>query len=177
MSSDTPQIVGATLDTMRREFGQRLNLADPKKIAFCWVVDFPLFEWNADEKRWDPSHHLFTSPMHEDIPLLDSDPAKVRGQQYDLACNGYEVAGGSIRIHSRSLQEKIFGLIGLDVEDAKQRFGHMLEAFEYGTPPHGRIAPRIDRLTMLLAGQVNIREVMAFAKCENTAALNAGAAS
>ncbi|HLY28426.1 MAG TPA: aspartate--tRNA ligase, partial [Aggregatilineales bacterium] len=132
ISSDTPQIVAATLDTMRREFGQRLNLADPKKIAFCWVVDFPLFEWNADESRWDPSHHLFTSPMHEDIPLLDSEPARVRGQQYDLACNGYEVAGGSIRIHDRALQEKIFGLIGLDVELAKQRFGHMLEAFEYG---------------------------------------------
>ncbi len=177
ISSDTPQIVAATLDTVRREFGERLGLADPKKIAFCWVIDFPLFEWNADEKRWDPSHHLFTSPMHEDIPMLDTEPGKVRGQQYDLACNGYEVAGGSIRIHDRSLQEKIFGLIGLDVEDAKERFGHMLEAFEYGTPPHGGIAPGIDRLTMLLAGEPNIREVIAFPKTQQAADLMAGAPS
>jgi aspartyl-tRNA synthetase len=177
ISSDTPQIVAAVLDTMRREFGERLGLADPKKIAFCWVIDFPLFEWNADEKRWDPSHHLFTSPMHEDIPLLDTEPGKVRGQQYDLACNGYEVAGGSIRIHDRSLQEKIFGLIGLDVEVAKQRFGHMLEAFEYGTPPHGGIAPGIDRLVMLLAGEPNIREVIAFPKTQQAADLMAGAPS
>ncbi|MCC7451111.1 MAG: aspartate--tRNA ligase [Anaerolineae bacterium] len=177
ISSDTPQIVAATLDTIRREFGERLGLADPKKIAFCWVIGFPLFEWNADENRWDPSHHLFTSPMHEDIPLLDTDPGKVRGQQYDLACNGYEVAGGSIRIHDRHLQEKIFGLIGLDVEVAKERFGHMLEAFEYGTPPHGGIAPGIDRLVMLLAGEPNIREVIAFPKTQQAADLMAGAPS
>ncbi len=177
ISSDTPAIVAATLDTIRREFGERLGLADPKKIAFCWVTDFPLFEWNADEQRWDPSHHLFTSPMVEDIPLLDSNPGSVRGQQYDLACNGYEVAGGSIRIHDRSLQEKIFGLIGLDMEDARERFGHMLEAFEYGTPPHGGIAPGIDRLTMLLAGEPNIREVIAFPKSQNAADLMAGAPS
>jgi aspartyl-tRNA synthetase len=177
ISSDAPQIVAAVLDTMRREFGERLGLADPKKIAFCWVIDFPLFEWNADENRWDPSHHLFTSPMHEDIPLLDTDPGKVRGQQYDLACNGYEVAGGSIRIHDRNLQEKVFGLIGLDVEVAKQRFGHMLEAFEYGTPPHGGIAPGIDRLVMLLAGEPNIREVIAFPKTQQAADLMAGAPS
>jgi aspartyl-tRNA synthetase len=115
--------------------------------------------------------------MHEDIPLLDTDPGKVRGQQYDLACNGYEVAGGSIRIHDRNLQEKVFGLIGLDVEVAKQRFGHMLEAFEYGTPPHGGIAPGIDRLVMLLAGEPNIREVIAFPKTQQAADLMAGAPS
>jgi aspartyl-tRNA synthetase len=177
ISSDTPQIVAATLDTVRREFGERLGLTDPKKVAFCWIIDFPLFEWNADENRWDPSHHLFTSPMPEDIPLLDSDPGKVRGQQYDLACNGYEVAGGSIRIHDRNLQEKVFGLIGLDVEVAKERFGHMLEAFEYGTPPHGGIASGIDRLTMLLAGEPNIRELIAFPKTQQAADLMAGAPS
>jgi aspartyl-tRNA synthetase len=177
MSSDTKNVVAAVLDAIRREFGERLGLADPKKIAFCWVVDFPLFDWNPDEKRWDPSHHLFTSPMEVDIPLLDTDPAKVRGQQYDLACNGYEVAGGSIRIHDRNLQEKIFGLIGLNVEDAKERFGHMIEAFEYGAPPHGGIAPGIDRLVMLLAGEPNIREVIAFPKSQQASDLMAGAPS
>ncbi len=177
IASDVRAIVAAVLDTLRREFGERLGLADPKQIAFCWVVDFPLFEWNADENRWDPSHHLFTSPMPGDIPLLDTEPGKVRGQQYDLACNGYEVAGGSIRIHDRNLQEKVFGLIGLDVEVAKQRFGHMLEAFEYGTPPHGGIAPGIDRLVMLLAGEPNIREVIAFPKTQQAADLMAGAPS
>jgi len=176
-ASDTDSIVCATLDALRREMANRLGLTDPHKIAFCWVIDFPLFEWNADENRWDPSHHLFTSPMAEDIPLLDTDPGKARGQQYDLACNGYEVAGGSIRIHNREIQEKIFGLIGLDVDIAKQRFGHMLEAFEYGTPPHGGIAPGIDRLVMLLAGEPNIREVIAFPKTQQAADLMAGAPS
>jgi aspartyl-tRNA synthetase len=176
-ASDKNAVVCATLDAMRREFGNRLNLADPKKVAFGWVIDFPLFEWNADDKRWDPSHHLFTSPMAEDIPLLDTDPGKARGQQYDLACNGFEVGGGSIRIHDRALQEKIFGLIGLDVEDAKQRFGHMLEAFEYGTPPHGGMAPGIDRLVMVLAGENNIREVMAFPKNQQAMDVMAGAPS
>jgi aspartyl-tRNA synthetase len=156
---------------------RRLGLADPKKMAFCWVIDFPLFQWNPDEKRWDPSHHLFTAPMWDDVPLLDTDPGKARGQQYDLACNGYEIAGGSIRVHDRAIQEKIFSLIGLDVEVAKERFGHMLEAFEYGTPPHGGIAPGIDRLVMLLAGHPNIREVIAFPKTQQAADLMAGAPS
>src|SRR5262249_24967464 len=120
ISSDTPAIVAATLDTMRREFGERLGLADPKKIAFCWVIDFPLFEWNADENRWDPSHHLFTSPMAEDIPLLDTDPGKVRGQQYDLACNGYEVAGGRHPNHHRRLREKNFRRLGPEMEGGRE---------------------------------------------------------
>ncbi len=175
--ADTAKIVCQVLDSLRREMAERLNLADPQKLAFCWVIDFPLFEWNEDEQRWDPSHHLFTSPMAEDLPMLESEPGKVRGQQYDLACNGYELAGGSIRIHDRAVQEKIFGLIGLDVEVAKERFGHMLEAFEFGTPPHGGIAPGIDRLVMLLAGQPNIREVIAFPKTQQAADLMAGAPS
>ena len=175
--ADAPKVVHAALDALRREVAHRLNLDDPQKLAFAWVIDFPLFEWNADENRWDPSHHLFTAPMPEDTPLLDSDPGAARGQQYDLVCNGYEIAGGSIRIHNRALQEKIFGLIGLDVADARARFGHMLEAFEYGAPPHGGIAPGIDRLVMLLAGEPNIREVIAFPKTQQAADLMAGAPS
>ncbi len=128
------------------------------------MIDFPFVNWNEDEQRWDPSHHLFTSPIPEDIPYLESDPSKARGQQYDLVLNNYEVGGGSIRIHDRQLQEKVFSLIGLDAEVAKERFGHMLEAFEYGTPPHGGIAPGIDRICMILAGEPNIREVIAFPK-------------
>jgi len=176
-ASDSEPVVCAALDALRREMADRLGYTDPKKIGFCWVIDFPLFEWNADEHRWDPSHHLFTAPMWEDLALLDTDPGKARGQQYDLACNGYEIAGGSIRIHRRDVQEKIFGLIGLDVEVAKERFGHMLEAFEYGTPPHGGIAPGVDRLVMLLAGEPNIREVIAFPKTQQAADLMAGAPS
>jgi len=176
-AADTEAVVCDVLDTLRREMAARLDLADPNKVAFCWVIDFPLFEWNADENRWDPSHHLFTAPMWEDLALLDSDPGKVRGQQYDLACNGYEIAGGSIRIHDRAVQEKVFGLIGLDEAVARERFGHMLEAFEFGTPPHGGIAPGIDRLVMLLAGEPNIREVIAFPKTQQAADLMAGAPS
>jgi aspartyl-tRNA synthetase len=115
--------------------------------------------------------------MPEDVSLLDTDPGRVRGQQYDLVCNDYEIGGGSIRIHQREIQEKIFGLIGLEIEDAKQQFGHMLEAFEYGTPPHGGIAPGIDRLLMLLAAEPNIREVMAFPKNQNAADPMVGAPS
>ncbi|WP_119072330.1 aspartate--tRNA ligase [Aggregatilinea lenta] len=175
--SDTAPVVAGSLDTLRRTLAERLNLTDPKKIAFCWIIDFPLFEWNEDEQRWDPSHHLFTAPMWEDVAMLDGEPGKVRGQQYDLACNGYEVAGGSIRIHDRQIQEKIFKLIGLDPDIARERFGHMLEAFEYGTPPHGGIAPGVDRLIMLLAGEPNIREVIAFPKTQQAADLMAGAPS
>jgi aspartyl-tRNA synthetase len=175
--SDERKTVYAMVDTLRRTLAAKLNLADPNVICFCWIIDFPLFEWNEDEKRWDPSHHLFTAPMPGDEHYLDSDPGAARGTQYDLACNGYEVAGGSIRIHRPEIQEKIFGLIGLNVEDAKERFGHMLEAFTYGAPPHGGIAPGIDRLVMLLANEPNIREVMAFPKNQNAADLMAGAPS
>ncbi|MDD5468255.1 MAG: aspartate--tRNA ligase [Anaerolineales bacterium] len=162
--ADKPAVVYESLGRLRVLLGERLGLVDKDVLAFCWVVDFPYVVWNEDEKRWDPSHHLFTSPMLEDIPLLDSDPGRARGQQYDLVLNNNEVGGGSIRIHDRALQEKVFALIGLDPEEARHRFGHMLEAFEYGTPPHGGIAPGIDRICMILADEPNIREVIAFPK-------------
>ena len=164
--ADRPAVVAESLGRLRVELGNRLGLRDDNVLAFAWVLDFPLFQWNEEERRWDPSHHLFTSPMPEDIPLLDTDPGAARGQQYDLVCNDFEIGGGSIRIHRREIQEKVFKLIGLEVEAAKQQFGHMLEAFEYGTPPHGGIAPGIDRLVMLLAGEHSIREVMAFPKTQ-----------
>ncbi len=177
--ADEARVASTVLGALRLALGERLGLRHhtDKTMAFCWVIDFPLFEWDEEGQRWDPSHHLFTAPMPEDLPLLDSDPSAARGQQYDLVCNGEEIAGGSIRIHRRDVQEKIFDLIGLDVEEAQERFGHMLEAFEFGTPPHGGIAPGIDRLVMLLASEPNIREVIAFPKTQQAKDLMAGAPS
>jgi aspartyl-tRNA synthetase len=162
--ADEPEVVFEALGRLRALLGDRLGLLDPDLLAFCWVIDFPFVTWNDDQKRWDPSHHLFTSPVPEDVPLLDSNPSQARGQQYDMVLNGVEVGGGSIRIHDRGLQEKVFQLIGLSQEVAHARFGHMLEAFEFGTPPHGGIAPGIDRLIRIFAREPHIREVIAFPK-------------
>lgn len=162
--ADKPASTYEILGRLRVKMGEQLGLRDPDVLGFCWVIDFPFVMWNEEEHRWDPSHHLFTSPLPQDIHLIDVDPSKMRGAQYDLVLNNYEVGGGSIRIHNRELQEKVFKLIGLDPDVARERFGHMLEAFEYGTPPHGGIAPGIDRICMLLADEQNIREVIAFPK-------------
>jgi aspartyl-tRNA synthetase len=162
--ADQPPVVFESLGRLREHLGDLLELRDPQLLAFCWVIDFPWATWNAEEQRWDPSQHPFTRPLTEDIPLLEADPGAARGSQYDLVLNGNEVAGGSIRIHDRHLQERVFSLIGLDPEVARQRFGHLLEAFEYGAPPHGGIASGLDRLVMLLAGEPNIRQVIAFPK-------------
>jgi aspartyl-tRNA synthetase len=175
--ADRPAIANEALGRLRVALGDRLGLRDPDVLALCWVIDFPFVERDEEEQRWDPSHHLFTAPMDEDIPLLDSDPGQARGKQYDLVCNGYEIAGGSIRIHQRELQEKVFSLIGLTIEDAREQFGHMLEAFEFGTPPHGGIATGIDRWVMLLADEPNIREVIAFPKSQSAADLMASTPS
>ena len=175
--ADQAPVVFESLGRLRLHLGDRLGLRNPDVLAFAWVIDFPFVTWNEEEGRWDPSHHLFTAPMPEDIPLLDEDPGAARGQQYDMVLNGLEVGGGSIRIHDRSLQEKVFKLIGLDPAVARERFGHMLEAFEYGTPPHGGIAPGIDRLVRIFAGKDHIREVIAFPKNQAARDVMAGAPS
>jgi aspartyl-tRNA synthetase len=141
------------------------------------VIDFPLFEWDEDAGRWDAVHHPFTMPKPDQIHLLDTDPGAVHADCYDIVCNGYELGSGSIRIHLRDVQEKVFALLNYSPEETIRRFGHMLSAFEYGTPPHGGIAPGIDRLVMLLAGEPNIREVMAFPKSQSAADLMTGAPS
>ncbi len=175
--SDAREIVYLATDALRQHIAQELNLIDPEVLCFLWVIDFPEFYWNEEEKRWDPSQHMFTMPLPEDLHLLDTDPGKARGSQYDLVCNGQEVAGGSIRIHDRAIQEKIFPLIGQSFEQAKEQFGHMLEAFEYGAPPHGGIASGIDRLVMVFSGETNIREVIAFPKTQTGADIMAHAPS
>ncbi|MDP9454610.1 MAG: aspartate--tRNA ligase [Actinomycetota bacterium] len=164
--ADADTVVFESLNRLRLHLRDRLGLADPNVLALAWVTDFPLFEWNEDEGRIEPMHHMFTMPREEDLPLLDSDPLKVIGQLYDLVANGTELASGSIRIHRPDIQQKVFSTIGMSEEEANRRFGAMLTAFRYGAPPHGGIAPGVDRLIMLLRDEPNIREVMAFPKTQ-----------
>ncbi len=166
-----------SLARLRVVLGDRLGLRDDNKLAFCWIVDFPLLEWSEEEQRWDATHHAFTRPKKEDFPLLETDPGKIRGEQYDMVLNNYELASGSIRIHERWLQEKIFDLIGLSHEVAQERFHQIMDAFEYGAPPHGGIAPGIDRYVMIMAEEPNIREVIAFPKNNAARDMMSGAPS
>ncbi|HUU63967.1 MAG TPA: aspartate--tRNA ligase [Dehalococcoidia bacterium] len=157
------QMVEGSLGALRGEMARRLGLLDANLLVFCYILDYPLLE-KGEGSRWEPMHHPFTAPRDEDIPLIDSAPERVHAKHYDLVCNGCELSSGSIRIHNRELQEKVFNLLGYGKEEVKKRFGYLLEAFEYGAPPHGGIAPGIDRVVMLLAGAESIRDVIPFPK-------------
>ncbi|QQE73243.1 aspartate--tRNA ligase [Brevibacillus composti] len=162
--ADKPKVVADALGALRSKLGAELGLIDHSQFAFLWVVDFPLVEWDEESQRYIALHHPFTRPRDEDMHLLETDPGKVRAQAYDMVLNGYELGGGSMRIYKRDVQEKMFRTLGLTEEEAKQKFGFLLDAFDYGTPPHGGIALGLDRLIMLLAGRNNLREVIAFPK-------------
>lgn len=155
------------LSSLRHEMGRRLELTDPDLVAFAFVTDFPLFEWNENEERWDAMHHAFSMPKYGTEKFIETDPGKVIGRLYDLVANGHELASGSIRIHTRELQEKVFEVLGYTTDEVAERFGQLLTAFEYGAPPHGGIAPGIDRLLMVLLQTDNIRDVIAFPKTQN----------
>jgi aspartyl-tRNA synthetase len=152
------------LGAVRNRLGRDLELIDQKVFRFAWIVDFPLFDWSEDEEKWEASHHMFTMPQERFLETMESDPGAVKGDLYDLVCNGVELASGSIRIHDPALQRRIFNVVGFPEEEAQRRFGFLLEAFKFGAPPHGGIAPGLDRLVMLMAGEQSIREVIAFPK-------------
>jgi aspartyl-tRNA synthetase len=168
-------LTSRVLDVLRRQLAEERGLADPNVLSFLFVTEFPMFEWDEDRERWSAVHHLFTSPFTEDIGIVESDPGAVRSHAYDLVCNGQELASGSIRIHSRDVQMSVLRALGLTLDEAMLKFGHMLEAFSYGAPPHGGIAPGIDRTVALFAGERDIREVIAFPKTKAASDLLMGA--
>ncbi len=164
MVADRWKTACTALGAVRSRLGHQLELADRNAFAFAWIIDFPLFEWNEDEEKWEASHHMFTMPQERFLDTMEKNPGEVKGDLYDMVCNGYELASGSIRIHDPELQQRIFDIVGFDRAEAQKRFGFLLEAFKYGPPPHGGIAPGLDRLVMLLAGETTIKEVIAFPK-------------
>jgi aspartyl-tRNA synthetase len=177
LASGAPDAVSKTLGQMRLQIARKQDLIPEGRWELLWVTDFPLFDWNPDERRWDSVNHPFTAPREEDLPMLESDPGKMMAKAYDVILNGWELGGGSIRIHDRETQAKVFRLLGLSDEEAKDRFGFFLEALEYGTPPHGGLALGLDRICALLAGESSIREVIAFPKTTGAVDLMADAPS
>ncbi len=177
LAAGETSLVARVMGQLRLIIARRQNLLRPDDFRFVWVTEFPLFEWNPDEKRWDSMHHPFTSPRPQDVSLLESSPDRVRARAYDLALNGSEIAGGSIRIHRAEVQRQVFRLLGISDDDARARFGFFLDALEYGTPPHGGIAFGLDRIAALLCGESSIREVIAFPKTAQAVDLMAGAPS
>jgi len=175
--ADSAKICNDVLFRLRNKLGERLQLINPNEMAFCWVVDFPLLHFNEEEQRYEAEHNPFSGMDESHIDRLDSDPLNVRAKQYDIICNGYEIGGGSVRINVAELQNKVFSLMKLSDEQIKEQFGHMLEAFEYGAPPHGGIALGLDRLVMLMADEESIREVIAFPKTQSAQDLLLGAPS
>lgn len=169
--ADTPMVVSETLGHLREDMAKRLNLIKEGEYRFVWILDFPLLEYNEDEKRFEPMHHPFTAPMDEDIPLLEKEPLNVRAKAYDIVLNGREIGGGSIRIHRKDIQESMFRAISLGEEEARAKFGFLLDALEYGAPPHGGIAFGLDRLVMIMAGVDTIRDVIAFPKTQKATCL------
>ncbi len=165
--ADQPLVVAQALGALRLEMGRRRNLIDQDKLCFLWVIDFPMFEYNEEEKRWKAMHHPFTAPRDEDIPYLKNDPGRVKANAYDMVLNGVEIGGGSLRIYNSDLQEQVFEAIGLTPEVAHSKFGFMMDAFQYGTPPHGGLAFGLDRLIMLMAKRGSIRDVIAFPKTQS----------
>ncbi len=173
--ADKNTVVFDALGQLRQEIARRLNLIPENSFEFVWVTEFPLLEYSEEEDRYVAVHHPFTSPMDEDLDILETDPGKVRAKAYDIVLNGYELGGGSIRIHSSEIQNRMFNLLGFKQEDIDDRFGFLVEAFKYGAPPHGGLALGFDRLVMLLAGADNIKDVIAFPKMQNASCLLTGA--
>ena len=162
--ADKYKIACTALGAVRSKLGKDLGLLNPAEFKFAWIVDFPLFEWNEEENKWDPAHHMFSAPQEKYLATMEENPEAVKGDLYDLVLNGYEVASGSIRIHNPELQKRIFKIVGFDESEAEKKFGFLTEAFKYGAPPHGGIAPGLDRIVMIMAGETSIKEVIAFPK-------------
>jgi len=175
--ADTPRVVSDSLGNLRLNLGKKLNLIDPDALAFTWITEFPLMEYSETEKRFMSTHHPFTSPFLEDLPLMTTDPGKVRARAYDLVLNGSEIGGGSIRIHNKNVQSQVFSALKLSEEDARLKFGFLLDALEYGAPPHGGLAFGLDRLTMIMTKAESIRDVIAFPKTQKAACLMTDAPS
>ncbi|MEQ8852448.1 aspartate--tRNA ligase [Gimesia sp.] len=173
--ADQCAVTSAALAALRNRLGKELKLYDPSDFKCCWVVNFPLLNYNEDEQRWDAEHHPFCQPVDEDVQYFESDPAKVRAQSYDLVINGYEAASGSVRVHDQNVQQTVFDLLGISADEAEERFGFLLQALRYGAPPHAGAALGLDRLVMLLCGNDNIRDVIAFPKTQKAADLLSGA--